>query len=64
MTRFRRQMVATAAALGVAAVAAASASAAPTATTIPLPTDSKTEGITRGPDGALWPTFPDAVGAR
>jgi virginiamycin B lyase len=54
MNRFRRQMVATAAALGVAAIAAASASAAPTATTIPLPTDSKTEGITRGPDGALW----------
>ena len=54
MTRFRRQMVATAAALGVAAIAAASASAAPTATTIPLPADSKTEGITRGPDGALW----------
>jgi virginiamycin B lyase len=47
-------MVATAAALGVAAIAAASASAAPTATTIPLPAESKTEGITRGPDGALW----------
>jgi virginiamycin B lyase len=54
MTRFRRQMVATTAALGVAAIAAASASAAPTATTIPLAADSKTEGITRGPDGALW----------
>jgi virginiamycin B lyase len=47
-------MVATAAALGVAAIAAASASAAPTATTIPLSAGSATEGITRGPDGALW----------
>jgi virginiamycin B lyase len=47
-------MVATAAALGVAAIAAASASAAPTPTTIPLSAGSKTEGITRGPDGALW----------
>jgi len=54
MNRFRRQMVATAAALGVAAIAAASASAAPTATTIPLSPGSQTEGITRGPDGALW----------
>jgi virginiamycin B lyase len=55
MTRFRRQMVATAAALGVAAIAAASASAAPTATTIPLPNGfSQTEGITLGPNGAMW----------
>src|SRR5262245_35862073 len=54
MTRFRRHMVAMAATLGVAAIAAASASAAPSATTIPISAGSKTEGITRGPDGALW----------
>ena len=53
--RNRRYIAATIAALGATAAFAASANAVPTPTTIPLPSAfSKPEGITLGPDGALW----------
>ncbi len=53
--RNRRYIAATIAALGATAAFAASANAVPTATTIPLPgPDSRPEGITLGPDGAVY----------
>lgn len=53
--RNRRYIAATIAALGAAAAFATSANAVTTATTIPLPNaDSRPEGITLGPDGAVW----------
>ncbi len=51
----RRYIAATIAALGATAAFAASANAVTTATTIPLPSaDARPEGITLGPDGAVY----------
>ena len=56
MKRNRRYIAATIAALGTAAAFATSASAVTTATTIPLSPDARPEGITLGPDSAVYYT--------
>jgi virginiamycin B lyase len=61
MKRFRRQMVATAAALGVAGVVVGTAAAVDQVQYIPVPSQfSQPLGITAGPDGNMWFADPGA----
>ena len=61
MTRFRRQMVATGAALGIAAAVVGTAAAADQVSYINVPSDfSQPLGITAGPDGNMWFADPGA----